>query len=152
MLRFAQHDSAVFSQLRSRGYAVVVTSSARASGRQARSPPSIIHATPGGARLLYRRYFPWPRSCELMHRGTNRFHAKAQSTQRPQSEERSSTLRFFVPLRLCVSCFDFFTPSAAMGHILPPLRGLLPVALLPNGVLWPAEWARGFEDESRGPA
>jgi len=30
--------------------------------------------------------------------------------------------------------------AAAMGHILPPLRGLPPLALLPQGVLWPAEW------------
>jgi len=29
--------------------------------------------------------------------------------------------------------------AAAMGHILPPLRGLPPLSLLPHGVLWPAE-------------
>jgi hypothetical protein len=29
--------------------------------------------------------------------------------------------------------------AAAMGHILPPLRGLPPLPLLPHGVVWPAE-------------
>jgi len=29
--------------------------------------------------------------------------------------------------------------AAAMGHILPPLRGLPPLSLLPHGVLRPAE-------------
>jgi len=32
-----------------------------------------------------------------------------------------------------------FPMAAAMGHILPPLRGLPPLPLLPHGVLWPAE-------------
>jgi hypothetical protein len=62
-------------------------------------------------------------SCELIPGRTNRFHAKAQSAQRPQRKERTSTLRFLATLRLSVSCFDFFTPSYAMSVVLSPIAG-----------------------------
>src|SRR5208337_3314525 len=40
-------------------------------------------------------YVPTLGSCELIGGGTNGFHAKTRSTQRPQRKDRTSTLRFF---------------------------------------------------------
>jgi hypothetical protein len=38
-----------------------------------------------------------------------------------------------------VRLFIVLTASNPMGHILPPLRSLHPLALFPHGVLWPAD-------------
>ena len=55
------------------------------------------------------------RTSEVIHRKTCRFHPSGdgQSTQKSQSKESASALRFFAPLSVSrrESCFDFFTPS-----------------------------------------
>jgi len=105
----------------SRGVEGHPTASFSPGGATERSAPG-LSPLPGLGRLVAHGV-PQLGTCELIHEQTGRLHAKSQSTQRPQSKERTSPLRFFAPLRLCVSCFDFFTRSRAVGHILPPLCG-----------------------------
>jgi len=49
------------------------------------------------------------RTLGLIHDGTDRFHAKAQSTPSPQRKAGTSALRFFAAWRLCVNCLDLLT-------------------------------------------
>jgi hypothetical protein len=77
-----------------------------------------------GSTLLAPVHFSHgPEALERILERAKAFHAKAQSSKGAK-ETKQLLFAVFAPWRLGVRLFDFFTPSLAMGHILPPLRGL----------------------------